>query len=224
MTDCEQTVETACAVCMNVLPAGANRVYTACGHLFCVSCILKWHKVNQTSATCPLCRQRLYEDEDEDENEAHDFEGEHDRGGVSVATELATGELFSQVERDMHERMLALVTSSSDRVCIDDASLEYKGVIDIYTVSTDDVIDVGTSNPNSYYIVELAASPHRYKFGQIESSMGALGFVFREATFRPNATSESGNELMVWSDRAELIPVADITSLNQYFPKIIVHV
>ena len=47
-----------CSVCYNVLPARSNHVFTLCGHLFCVRCVLKWW---DTNSTCPICRAELFE-------------------------------------------------------------------------------------------------------------------------------------------------------------------
>ena len=51
-----------CGVCYTNLPLRANHMFTLCGHLFCVRCILKWWN---SSTTCPICRAELY-DADED--------------------------------------------------------------------------------------------------------------------------------------------------------------
>jgi len=42
-----------CGVCYLSLPKRSNHVFTACGHLFCVKCLLLWW---DTSTTCPMCR------------------------------------------------------------------------------------------------------------------------------------------------------------------------
>ncbi len=47
-----------CCVCYANLPLRANHVFTMCGHLYCVRCLLKWW---DTSSTCPVCRAELYE-------------------------------------------------------------------------------------------------------------------------------------------------------------------
>jgi hypothetical protein len=36
----------------------SNHIFTVCGHLFCVKCLLNW---NNNSSTCPLCREKLYD-------------------------------------------------------------------------------------------------------------------------------------------------------------------
>ena len=56
-----------CGVCYASLPLHANHVFTICGHLYCVRCLLKWW---DTSSTCPLCRAELYEPEAEADADA----------------------------------------------------------------------------------------------------------------------------------------------------------
>ena len=51
-----------CSVCYIELSSKTGHVITECIHLFCVKCILKWY--NQSS-TCPICRQNLYERDDD---------------------------------------------------------------------------------------------------------------------------------------------------------------
>ena len=53
-----------CGVCYTVLPERSNHVYTLCGHLFCVRCLLKWW---DTNTTCPICRAELFEKDTADE-------------------------------------------------------------------------------------------------------------------------------------------------------------
>jgi hypothetical protein len=56
-----------CGVCYANLPLRANHVFTICGHLYCVRCLLKWW---DTSSTCPVCRAELYEPDEADAAEA----------------------------------------------------------------------------------------------------------------------------------------------------------
>jgi len=52
-----------CSVCYLSLPTQSNHVFTICGHLFCVKCLLKWAK---TSSVCPMCRAKMMDDDAED--------------------------------------------------------------------------------------------------------------------------------------------------------------
>jgi len=47
-----------CNICYDSLPARSNHVFTLCGHLFCVKCLLRWW---DTAITCPICRANILE-------------------------------------------------------------------------------------------------------------------------------------------------------------------
>lgn len=70
-----------CNVCYKQLPLRANHVFTECGHLFCVKCLLIW---DIQSSTCPVCRKPLYEkddiamDEIPADQEGYHFDGVYD--------------------------------------------------------------------------------------------------------------------------------------------------
>ena len=50
-----------CCVCYDPLPIRSNHVFTACGHLFCVKCLLGWVSCsNKSVATCPICRDTMF--------------------------------------------------------------------------------------------------------------------------------------------------------------------
>jgi uncharacterized protein YbaR (Trm112 family) len=52
-----------CNICYDSLPVRANHVFTMCGHLYCVKCFLTWWK---SSITCPMCRAKLLDMEEEE--------------------------------------------------------------------------------------------------------------------------------------------------------------
>ena len=72
-----------CSVCYALLPSRSNHVFTMCGHLFCVKCLLTWW---DTSITCPMCRSALLatdtsvvcanEEEEEEEETRSDGDGD----------------------------------------------------------------------------------------------------------------------------------------------------
>ena len=67
-----------CNVCYSELPSRANHIFTICGHLFCVKCLLKWW---DTATTCPVCRAEIFETDDaNDESVGDDVGGELDNG------------------------------------------------------------------------------------------------------------------------------------------------
>ncbi len=47
-----------CGVCYSQLPLRANHVFTLCGHLFCLRCLLKWW---DNATTCPICRAEIFD-------------------------------------------------------------------------------------------------------------------------------------------------------------------
>ena len=47
-----------CGVCYSQLPLRVNHVFTLCGHLFCLRCLLTWW---DSASTCPICRAELFE-------------------------------------------------------------------------------------------------------------------------------------------------------------------
>jgi hypothetical protein len=58
-----------CSICYLSLPKQANHIFTLCGHLFCVRCLLKWW---DTNTTCPLCRAEIYEPDSAADDSAAD--------------------------------------------------------------------------------------------------------------------------------------------------------
>ena len=60
-----------CSVCYAVLPPRSNHIFTLCGHLFCVRCLLKWW---DTSSSCPICRADLFERDDDDVGDVDDVD------------------------------------------------------------------------------------------------------------------------------------------------------
>ena len=60
-----------CGVCYSHLPLHSNHVFTLCGHLFCLRCLLKWW---DNATTCPNCRAKLLEQDPEAEAEAEEAE------------------------------------------------------------------------------------------------------------------------------------------------------
>ena len=59
-TESEDTVGE-CSVCYLSLPKRSNHVFTKCGHLFCVKCMLVWW---DTSSTCAMCRAEILDAND----------------------------------------------------------------------------------------------------------------------------------------------------------------
>lgn len=77
-----------CSVCYLSLPKLSNHVFTACGHLFCVKCMLLWW---DTSSTCAMCRAEILDandaavvvpalESDSDSDSESDSESEQEEG------------------------------------------------------------------------------------------------------------------------------------------------
>lgn len=54
-----------CAICMEELDNGKNFAKTNCGHSFCLSCLVRALKNNNT---CPICRANIEEDRPQNPN------------------------------------------------------------------------------------------------------------------------------------------------------------
>ena len=54
-----------CAICMEELDNGKNFAKTSCGHSFCLSCLVRALKNNNT---CPICRANIEEEKPQNPN------------------------------------------------------------------------------------------------------------------------------------------------------------
>lgn len=72
-----------CGICYLELPLRANHVFTLCGHLFCLRCLLKWW---DNATTCPICRAEIF-DADADAAEEEDAAIEAARDDSSAVDE-----------------------------------------------------------------------------------------------------------------------------------------
>jgi len=241
MTDQLDTLNTAtvgeCGVCRNLLPVDANHAYTVCKHLFCISCLLKWHKAN-SAATCPMCRAPLCVEQEEQEQEQEEQEQEQDEEEqyqyqLDQRTIRTVQEMdFNQDERSMHNYMMQVVDASAYHYCRINPMYTYMGITNLHTIpnreSVYSRIEVGAQNLNCHYIIELQDSSRafRYKFGRIEEIRmvhpmftGVSWFVFRELIDRWD--NDTGYMQTGWSHETQLISVegGQVKSLRQYVPR-----
>ena len=245
MTDIHKSEETVgeCGVCSNSLPVGANHAYTVCGHLFCISCLLKWHKTNP-KATCPMCRAPLHDDDavtesaaiaaaqaGAEEAEAFEFSYQEEQARSRITLEEMD---LSQHEQSMHDYMMLLVDDHAAQYCRANPTCTYMGVTNLHTIRNreyDDYIriEVGTQSVNCHYVIELRDSSRafRYKFGRIEDIRrmhpifeGISWFVFRELIDRWD--NDTGYMQTVWSNETQLIAAQGgaVKSLRQYVPRV----
>jgi len=79
-----------CGVCYEKLPLRSNHIFTICGHLFCVKCLLNW---NNNSSTCPLCRENLYDK----------IISNHINQDNNVVDDIMFGERFNRLDRYIYD-------------------------------------------------------------------------------------------------------------------------
>lgn len=53
-----------CCICLEPMNMNKNYAATKCGHKFCLTCLLQHYAIKNN---CPLCRDKLCENEDNDE-------------------------------------------------------------------------------------------------------------------------------------------------------------
>ena len=185
-----------CGVCGTGL-ANHGYAYTACRHLFCMSCLLKWHTANP-NATCPMCRTPFYvADNGIADNEIADV----------VDNE------FNMDEEIMHDHMLEIVRAHARavhlRVIQKEESNHYY-----------ERIDVGIANPNSHYIMEVFDTARAFRFGRIENIIShhlvpdSKWYVFRERVARVD--EEHAQIVTEWADEIQHIALDNVKMLIQY--------
>ena len=215
-----------CGVCGTGLPVGANHAFTVCGHLFCISCLLKWHNATPR-ATCPMCRTPLHEYEAEAETE----DAMHDPAATETNRILEEMD-FNLDEEIMHDHMMEVIELSTMNYCRTNPGYTYTGHIHLHIVPNEDGnhhyerIDVGSTNPNSHYIVELidAARAFRFRFGRIEAIIShhlfpdAKWYAFRERIDRID--EERAQIITEWASEIQHIAVDSVKVLRHYLPKI----
>ncbi len=90
-----------CGVCYSQMPLRSNHVFTLCGHLFCLRCLLKWW---DNATTCPICRAELLEQEDASVNAAEsDTTNEviaSNNDGIWMRREFWNGRVPDLIETD----------------------------------------------------------------------------------------------------------------------------
>ena len=210
-----------CGVCGTGLHVGANHAYTVCRHLFCISCLLKWHKSNPR-ATCPICRTPFYDDADAD---AHTEDDETNR----ILEELD----FNLDEEIIHDHMMNVVEVCATNHCRTNSGHAYTGHINLRIVPNEDGsnygyerIDVGSTNPYAYYIVEVfdTARAFRYRFGRIEQIIthhlyhDVKWYAFRERV--DHIDEERAQIITEWADEIQHISLDHVKVLRHYLPTI----
>ena len=221
-----------CGVCGIGLPVGANHAYTVCGHLFCISCLLKWHNA-APRATCPMCRTPLYECEAEAEGAMQARRHDHDHDPAATETNRILEEMdFNLDEEIMHDHLMEVIELITLNYCRTNPGHAYMGHVHLHIVPKEDGnhhyerIDVGSTNPKSHYIVELidAARAVRFRFGRIEEIIphhlfpDAKWYAFRERIDRID--EERAQIITEWASEIQHIAVDSVKVLRHYLPTI----
>ena len=217
-----------CGVCGTGLKVGANHAYTVCRHLFCISCLLKWHKTNPR-ATCPLCRTPFYKDADKDADKDTDDDDPEDYETNRILEELD----FNLDEEIMHDHMINVIDRCAVNHCRTNPGHAYMGRINLRIVPNEDGsnyryerVDVGVTNPNAYYIVEVfdTARAFRYRFGRIEEIIthhlyhDVKWYAFRERV--DHIDEERAQIITEWADEIQHISLDHVKVLRHYLPTI----
>ena len=92
-----------CGVCYSSLPLRANHIFTVCGHLFCVRCLLKWW---DTNTTCPFCRAEIFVDDAHIPPSVSDNPNDDDVEEEEEEEEEDNEEIW--VRRDIHRDVVAV--------------------------------------------------------------------------------------------------------------------
>ena len=219
-----------CGVCGTGLQVGANHAYTVCRHLFCISCLLKWHKTNPR-ATCPLCRTPFYKDADKDADKDDDTD---DADPEDYETNRILEELdFNLDEEIMHDHMMNVIDRCAVNHCRTNPGHAYMGRINLRIVPNEDGsnyryerVDVGVTNPNAHYIVEVfdTVRAFRYRFGRIEEIIthhlyhDVKWYAFRERV--DHIDEERAQIVTEWADEIQHISLDHVKVLRHYLPTI----
>lgn len=214
-----------CGVCGIVLPSDANLALTACKHAFCISCLLKWYRVNPT---CPMCRRSLHEEEEEEEDAdaGENIQEEHIRQVMMEYDRIFEGLEFNIAEEITHDHMLEVIDMNAQNHCRNNPGQMYTGLIHLRIVPKEDYdrIDVGIA---ANYILELSdtARAFRYLFGRIErivTDPNVKWYAFRE---RIEHVDEDRAQIVTeWSTELHYVQINIVKMLVHYQPDIWVNI
>jgi hypothetical protein len=110
-----------CNICYDSLPVGANHVFTMCGHLYCVKCFLTWW---DSSITCPMCRAKLLDMEEE----------ENDTEIVADTEEEAMNALAALVAEE-EATVDALTTTEAAAAAADDEVVNHENSVNAFILN-----------------------------------------------------------------------------------------
>lgn len=219
-----QEVAGECGVCGSTLKFGENSAFTPCKHLFCISCLLKWHA---HKPTCPLCRETLYEPDSDSSNEPDDEFATIQNAITQQALDVLD---FDMRESVVHQHMTEIVGIHAMEYCRhSDLHCVFMGTVNLFVISMNEIqnnyqqIDFGCTSPNAYYIVMLdatssGANEYRCRFGRIEELhlFPDAKCVFRE---RISVTDEERERITTsWASETIQLNLNEVMSMVQYIP------
>ena len=229
-----------CGVCGNPLKSGENHAFTACKHLFCISCLLKWH-AHSVNPTCPLCRADLYAADPD-----HASDSEHDAlAPIATAQTMMTNHILREIDFDvhesiMHQHMLEVVETQAIQHCNEsELHCVFMGEVNLSVIPAHEHedhhprIEVGPATPNAHYIVILSGTSNtadefrRCRFGRIEEmrvdpiAPDVKWVAFRE---RISVIDEAREEhTTAWDNETMQLNLREVVHMVQYIPRIRAH-
>ena len=231
-----------CGICGDKILSGQNQAYTMCKHLFCISCLLKWckrcHDQGHDVPTCPLCRDTLYDNDEENGREENE-DIEIDTITTAVETMLVTALVMtvviaftSEEDRELHENMPRLVAQHAIRFCQrDPESYEFTGdVMFIEVYNNANIIQAHNQDSalngipvghqcRSYCVIKTTTQ--EYHIGKIESMSYNLDGANRTSLY---FGFRKMNHDLTLALIPQAIPFSSIETLHQYVPRIRAHV
>jgi len=243
-----------CGVCGDTLNFGENHAFTVCKHLFCVSCLLKWHS-NSANATCPLCRTKLYESDPDPEYEyEHEHEHEHEFNSESEPESHASAHFqiantnrilreldFDRHESVMHQHMMEIIEHQAIQHC-NESEFEcvFMGDVNLHVIPSYETehdyqrIEVECATPNAHYIIILSGTSsvadefRRCRFGRIEEIQFHPMFPdVKWFAFRERISvidEERGEHTTQWANETLQLKLHETVLMVQYIPRIRVNV
>ena len=225
-----------CGVCGNALKTGENHAFTVCKHLFCISCLLKWH-AHSVKPTCPMCRTVLYEPDPEPDPESEPEHESFANSQIFVTNQILRELDFDIRESVMHQHMMEIVRGHAIQCCNQsEIHCVFMGDVNLFIIPKHEndnyyqQIEVGRTTPNIHYMMMLSGTSNvadefcRLRFGRIEGIHfdpmfpEIKWFAFRERI--SVVDEERGQCTTSWANEIIQVNLHEVMVLVQYIPRI----
>lgn len=225
-----------CGVCGNALKVGENHAFTVCKHLFCISCLLKWH-AHSVKPTCPMCRTVLYESDPELDPESDPEHESFANSHIFVTSQILRELDFDVRESVIHQHMMEIVRGHAIQCCNQsELHCVFMGDVNLFIIPKHEndnhyqQIEVGHTTPNIHYIMMLSGTSNladefcRLRFGRIEGIHfdpmfpEIKWFAFRERI--SVVDEEQGQCTTLWANEIMQVNLHEVMVLVQYIPRI----